>query len=203
MYNLTTRCRSFSRDVELFWADLPGNELPTLTMGKPLLDAQYSKELRTTILRCLAYYPSGRPTPRDLVQIIDSSLSLFPDNSSGDGSDGPEFHYPEPDDIGIDWAAALPDPSNLQQAPAQSPPQPITTHPSAFQSWRQSNVDDSDSTSNYIPVFDENVSVSSPVPSLGNVSMQQITQAIRQFPLGPAFQNYRGQSPDGSDSSSA
>jgi hypothetical protein len=79
MYMLITRGRSFNAytdGVPNFYAGLDDGQPSTRTMGSELLDAPYSKTLRQTVLRCLAYLPSRRPVLRDLVVIINSALAV-------------------------------------------------------------------------------------------------------------------------------
>ena len=103
MYTFITRGRSFKAYTDYvpnFYADLDDGQPFTRTMGSGLLDAPYSKTPRQSVLRCLAYLPSRRPVPRDLVVIISGALVACKQVGTGDGI-GSGFEagildYPEP-----------------------------------------------------------------------------------------------------------
>lgn len=110
MHNLITRGRQFSayNGMVNFYADLDDGHPFTRTMGPEILNAPYSKMLRQTVLRCLAYLPVRRPEPRALVRIIDAALvacpAAGPDQGIGAGFHAGILDYQEPN-LSSHWDA--------------------------------------------------------------------------------------------------
>lgn len=116
MYYLICRGRDPGRINEFFFAKIRAQEWaqPTMTQGRDLLNAPYSSALRRLVLQCLAFDYALRPTPRQLVKIIDEGIEAS-DAVPMDDQFWPTS-FDEPGDL---------DPSWFPEAKVAGPPPPV------------------------------------------------------------------------------
>ena len=78
-------------------------------MGWHIIEAPYSAALRKAVLRCLAFSPPSRPSPRDLVRLVDQGIAACDTVAEGLGPIGDVgaglTEHQEPAELSAAWDA--------------------------------------------------------------------------------------------------